>query len=239
MNTTYHISVNYTNSQQAVKILDKQSTVYPRLPQPVYATTTETGDYLAILSLYDYMAGMFAGFIDRDPRMVLGTVGTNISVMPTFTTYNSSSNQAEYLPVFNLAPLIEELSHNVSISLMSNPSLKVTNTTMTTCISTETLTVWKYDRAPLVIAYAVAVGITLAFLLVGAVSVLRNGAVFDRSFSTMLRATRGADLDRLVEGHEGATLPVDDGISEAKLKFATGLKRRLGGGQGEGFYLAA
>ena len=75
---------------------------------------------------------------------------------------------------------------------------------------------WRYDRAPLVIAYSLGVGATVITLVLGGLALHSNEQVHDMSFSAVLRTTHTPALDAAVEGTEDGALP------ETKLRLVRG-----------------
>lgn len=265
MNTGYKIQVNYINSEQSVNILELNQFSPIEFSAALSGGNTDTvnDEIFGTWSLYHYMVSLFSGNLNNDPEY--GISGeTSIALVPTLVTYNESNAQDPYLPIYDMAPLLEDLSRNVSISLLSNSKLRVTNETTTTCTKIETIAVWKvrlnfllillclkrresnllfssplfktssilpkrsnadseseqYKPEPLIIAYVSGVAVTTLVLIASLFSVWSSRSVKDTKFSTILQATRGEHLDRLVAGEPTVALPLSKRLQNARLCFS-------------------
>lgn len=213
MNSSYSVRTTYTGGQQKNELLDLTHVNRVDIPQYAWEGGTETlgPDALDLVSMYQILVSTINGTIFRDPREILADQ-TTISLVPTLCTqYNKSSpyGQTELaIPHLEIGPLIEQLSHNISISLLSEQRLQVTNTTTTICVTSTTMTVWKYSLVPLVTAYASAVGLSLLCLVIGAHAMLCAGCARDKTFSSIVRTTRSGELDVLGSVPDNGALPL-------------------------------
>lgn len=91
--------------------------------------------------------------------------------------------------------LIEELSFNITISLLHDPLLaRLVNTT---CTYANDGNQYDYVWYNLAIAYSLAIAATLVANSLGIWAYRRNGGAFDHAFSTVVSVTRGGELDNL------------------------------------------
>lgn len=91
--------------------------------------------------------------------------------------------------------LIEELSFNITISLLHDPLLaRLVNTS---CTHAKDGNQYDYMWCNLAIAYSLAIAATLVASLLGIWAFHRNGAAFDNAISTVVSVTRGRELDNL------------------------------------------
>lgn len=91
----------------------------------------------------------------------------------------------------SLAGAIEELSHNLTLSLFSRPAfLKEVGDRVEVAFD-HWSNVYAYRQANLIASYSTALGLSLLACIAGCVSIYRNGASYSNLFSTMLRTTRG------------------------------------------------
>ncbi|KAK5209157.1 hypothetical protein LTR47_004868 [Exophiala xenobiotica] len=243
MNSSYRVRTKYVDGQQTNELLNISHVNRVDLSSKAWNNEGPGGagpidsngirqdmspDALDLASVYQTMISMINGSIIRDPREEL-VDQTTISLVPTLITqYNGSTQygQAELaVPHLEIGPLIEELSHNISISLLSEPRLQVTNTSTTSCATSVTSTVWKYSALPLIAAYASAVGLTILCLVVGAHAMLSSGAVRDKAFSTVVRTTRTSELDVLGSSPDNGALPLAPGAEKIRLMLSSGEAR--------------
>jgi len=59
-----------------------------------------------------------------------------------------------------------------------------------------------YEPTALLVAYGLSIVSAIACVMLGMVAIRKNGAVFSSNFSTIVRLTRGPELDELI-GNEG------------------------------------
>ncbi|KAL4908141.1 hypothetical protein BDW74DRAFT_97561 [Aspergillus multicolor] len=114
-----------------------------------------------------------------------------------------------------LARAIEDLSHNFTYSLLS---LNAGNDRVPVIVSTPR-NFYSYSSRNLLLAYAVAVGVTVACVLVGFLALRENGVSQSTSFSSVLLTTRNPDLDQLAIGHCLGADPVAKEIGKVRLRF--------------------
>jgi hypothetical protein len=231
MNSSYRLQINYVNDHQVNNILSL--TMLDRISPPSWAWSLPRGQCeelvcvdrasLDTISLYRALIQIIQGSINRSPEGESLSDNTTVALVPTLVGYDEEKifyGEAEpAIPYTNMGPLLEELSHNISISLLSEPRLQITGITTTTCTISRTLTVWKYKYMPLVVAYASAVGATMIALGVGGHALVSSGVARDKSFSSIVRTTRSRELDELSPGSELAGLPLVDEIGKMKLRF--------------------
>jgi hypothetical protein len=101
--------------------------------------------------MYTPVINMLCGWINRDPRYEL-VANTSLGLVPSLITNLDYSvtyaSETPYVPRRDLGSLLQGLSYNLTISLMSDPSLLVTTTTTVPCHRSLTETVWKVDGCP-------------------------------------------------------------------------------------------
>lgn len=234
VNSTYKVRVEYSNDHQSNEILDV--TMLDRFHPPVSAWDRPSGScrdneysscsdraLLDAVSLSRTMIETIEGTIYRNPEGEVLNDNTTIALVPTLVqNYTAARGYGLTEPAYphsNVGPLLEELSYNISISLMSEPSLQVVGRTKTTCITSRTLTVWKYKPIPLAVVYACAVGATLLALCAGGQALVSSGVSRDTSFSSIVRTTRSRDLDELSLTPEMAGLPLANELGRIRLRF--------------------
>lgn len=91
----------------------------------------------------------------------------------------------------SLTGAIEELSHNLTLSLFSRPAFLKDVGDRVDVAFDHWFNVYAYRQANLIASYSTALGLSLLACIAGCVSIYRNGASYSNLFSTMLRTTRG------------------------------------------------
>lgn len=112
---------------------------------------------------------------------------------------------------------IEDLSHNLTLSLLSSALLA--NETRVNVTAHSAATFYTYNWRNLVMAYSIAVGAALLCVCVGMQSLLANGYAAGASFSSILLTTRNPDLDHLAQGHCLGARPMPKEVGQTVLRF--------------------
>ena len=226
-NTKYSLQVNYVNSQQSVIIEDLEylnevsmsSTArlnaYTDLGTGKVYTPT-LASYMTLVALYLPITDLMTGWDSQTTWLFNMSQKSSLPLMPRLTTRERDGN---YIPVWNLPSLIEEMSRNLSISLLAEPGLVYATNETTTCHKTTAGNVWHYEPMPLITAYSIGVGATIIALVIGGIALLSNEQAHDMSFSAILRTTRSLTLDTVVEGAENGALPVPKTLGQSRLKL--------------------
>jgi hypothetical protein len=130
--------------------------------------------------------------LDVKQWTVVETIGGNLTV--------SYPNEAFSSSTFNrsLALVLEELFQNMTLSLFSSPSFVEESAEGTEVAYYITQNTYAYNNRNLFISYGLAVGFALIAGIVGCASILSNGASYSNKFSTVLRTTRGQELEELI-----------------------------------------
>ncbi|KAI1619595.1 hypothetical protein EDD37DRAFT_200320 [Exophiala viscosa] len=239
MNSSYTLRVTYRDGQQTNDILNVShinsvgfsssawngrgpTDAGPIGPNGVQQSLTPAA--LDTAAIYQILISTINGSIFRDPREVL-VDQTTIALVPTLISqYNGSSpyGQAELaIPHLKIGPLIEELSHNISISLLSEPRLQITNITNTSCATTSSSTVWKYSPLPLIVAYSSGIGLALLCLAIGAHAMLSSGCARDKTFSSIVRTTRSSELNVISSYKDDGALPLSKKAETVRIRLLT------------------
>ena len=85
--------------------------------------------------------------------------------------------------------------------------------------------VYIYAPATLWLAYGIAILIAAASVVVGLVAVLSAGASYSCNFSTIVRATRNAEISAHVEEDDHGKNPLPKHLAEATVNFRRPLKK--------------
>jgi hypothetical protein len=226
-NTKYSLQVNYVNNQQSVIIEDLEYlnevsmsstaiiSAYMDLgTEKVYTPTMAS--YMTLVALYLPITDLMTGWDSQTTWLFGMPQKSSLALMPRLTTRERDGN---YIPVWNLPSLIEEMSRNLSISLLAEPGLMYATNETATCHKTTAGNVWHYEPMPLITAYSIGVGATIIALVIGGIALLSNEQAHDMSFSAILRTTRSLTLDTVVEGAENGALPVPKTLGQSRLKL--------------------
>lgn len=146
---------------------------------------------------------------------------TNLARSPELVpVYNQSSIQASPQ---SLAEGIEELFRNMTLAIFSDPSLLRDEDHQTTIDVQRFYNIYIYSYQRLAVAYGLAIALTFVAVVLGCHTLLKNGVSYSNKFSTILRTTRGQDLDVLVEHLErGGEDPLPQCIGEIELRIRRG-----------------
>lgn len=156
---------------------------------------------------------------------VMSTILARTPELASISQYDDSSNSSPYIKNgknVSLADGLEELFLNMTLSLFSNdfylkPSTEQTNMTI---FSTQNIYVYSWQH--LVLAYGLAVGMTLLAVVIGCTTILTGGFGFNNDFSTIMRTARGTAIDALVanDNFPGAN-PLPKSIAGAEISIKT------------------
>jgi hypothetical protein len=178
-NTSYYIEEHLTVQNEAYK-------------QTLLPFTTELLPFLGVP--YDLVS---TGDIIQDPPdvnqwTIVETIDGNLTV--------SYPNEAFLSSTFNrsLGLVLEELFHNMTLSLFSAKAFLEDSPESIKVEYKITQNTYAYDSRNLLISYGLAVGFALVASIVGCASIYFNGASYSNRFSTVLRTTRGHELEELV-----------------------------------------
>jgi hypothetical protein len=98
----------------------------------------------------------------------------------------------------SLSLVLEELFQNITLSLFSSPYFTEDSADYIEIRYDTPQNTYAYDSRNLLISYGLAVGFALIAGIAGCASILSNGASYSNRFSTVLRTTRGHELEELV-----------------------------------------
>jgi hypothetical protein len=109
-------------------------------------------------------------------------------------------------------------STDEKLSYYTSPP-KLTNVTISTATARYT-----YDGFSLWLAYGLAIFFSALGLVVGNLALFFSKVVYDKSFSSLVRATRNPELDRLIEPGTWPAQPADRILSNALLRLRVGVR---------------
>lgn len=89
----------------------------------------------------------------------------------------------------------------------------------TTVTAPYTRNVFWYNARNLLITYAIALGLTLVSVVVGARAFHYNGVSHSKNFSAMIQMTRNPTLDDVTRGQGLGRQPLDETFKKTKLRF--------------------
>ncbi|KAF2083437.1 hypothetical protein K490DRAFT_51695 [Saccharata proteae CBS 121410] len=122
-------------------------------------------------------------------------------------------------PVEDLQAQIQTFYEDMILTLLSEPHLIIASNKSVPCTKFRSVIVFQYNVGSLWTGYAIAIAVTLAFLIVGGCSILSNGVASDTRFSRIMVTTRNPTIDRLSVGAclGGDPFPLD--LRKVKLRF--------------------
>ena len=201
-NVSYEVEFVFNSGQQHLTIQSgPKNEPVSQLPTEQYgATLPQLEVYNKIRS---YLSVMYAfgqlvtGVITEDDSYNQFSATTTINSTGVGPLLAYGSNET-------IASGLEELFQNLTFSLLSDPRYlqSGSNTTTVPMNVTRSENIYVYQPLDLYLSYGIALLCDVACLLVGCIALLRNGVSFNSDFSTILRATRKRELDRLVVGDE-------------------------------------
>ncbi|KAF3401870.1 hypothetical protein F1880_009736 [Penicillium rolfsii] len=240
-NTSYTVHQTFTNG---VRTLTPISTT-PLTPAnwssmagksvllPGHQDTSANGGYYVIHQLFsglikhNIVIGSTGSVLDASPSSVLATSPLSVTQTGLWSCpeiWNSSdylglslsrSNPTVLCRNKTLARALEDLSHNFTYSLLS---LNAANTTVPVRVSSPQ-NFYNYDSRNLLLAYAIALGVSVGCVIVGLLALFENGVSQSTAFSSVLVTTRNPELDQLAVGHCLGRDPIGKEIGEARLQF--------------------
>lgn len=164
--------------------------------------------------------------LDDKTSVILWTGIPTCADFPAPTHMLNPLRNPSLCPSGSVVGAIEELFHNVTVSMLSSNIFS--NKTAKLPVNVETTrNFYSYEATSLWQAYSVAVAVALACGVLGLHSFLANGYNATNSFSSIMLATRNPELDRLA---------LNGDLGDAKLRYGTVFNSMDGD---EGAYRAA
>lgn len=227
-NATYNVSFSFENSQQSINVLS----VAIEEPVPYNATVDyDDPDYGNIV--YNAVLNAFDNIVIGAATNDTGTEAPNIlyygSPVSISALRDFIESKSEYtLTSDAVVKTLEAMFQNITISLMSSPSLRLPDEE-TKVIKTTTwhsVNIFVYEPLDLYIAYGCALLASLACVFWGLYVLLRhNHMSYSLKFSTILRTTRLNEINDIVapESRKGND-PIAREIKMIKLKYTIDAK---------------
>lgn len=180
-----------------------------------------------IEGIYDVLLGRMSYTMDQSQ------VVENTTITSTRLTDSVLSRSIYWKFKFtkDLHRAIEELSHNLTLSLFSITDI----TTEAATLSTTTRLVFQYSRGTLIWTYSAAAAATLVCLIIGMAALRRNGIASDVSFSRVLVTTRNPELDRISHSACLGGDPFPEKLYQTRLRFGELWRAPDGTGAHSGF----
>lgn len=133
-----------------------------------------------------------------------------------------------------LRSTIEDLFQNMTLALLSVPSLLAPQTSDTPVVSTSTSIIYRYDAIRLWTAYAAALATTVIAVAVGLGSLVISGVSYSNRFSTIVRVSRDQNLPIVIEDEDRCGQdPLPKYLGKARFFSISAAKlRKSSGGEG-------
>jgi len=222
-NTTYSIHVNYTNNDPRITITKQE--YLNQLNASTYEPPFKASDEMVSLyhALVDLIKGTLGGGL-ADPRLNVNTTLYNMPTLlapwqPQPADWGYDPGKPLRTPRPDMLSAVEQLSHNISLSLLSQSNLIESKRVMVPCTISKIESVWEYRPRALLISYGAAIIAASGSLVVGAVCLYSSGLSVSPSFGSFLLTTRNPTLDRLAEGHSLGQIPLPKHIARTRLRF--------------------
>ena len=227
----YNLNVTYENSIQTNTMIESVQTLslfeipdylWEGFPSNPGSPDVQENRPMDVVGLYSPMNELLSGSLTVDPRSSFNAF-TSLGLVPGLITQLSNplsyGYEAPFVPRPDFGSLLEELSQNLTISLMSNSQLGVTSSAEVLCHRSVDQTVWKVSWLPVLVAYGTGLAAAIVCLLVGGFALAVNGMAHDGSFSSILRTTRSERLGHFVPSGDAGSLPLDKHIGRRRLRF--------------------
>jgi hypothetical protein len=201
-NTGYYVEVDLTVQNEAYK-------------QTLLPFTAELLPFLSVK--HNLVPTVFSEPLGAKQWTVVETIDDILTV--------SYPNEAFSSSTFNrsLASVLEELFQNMTLSLFSSPSFVEESAEGIEVAYHVTQNTYAYNSRNLLISYGLAVGFALIAGIAGCVSIISNGASYSNKFSTVLRTTRGQELEELVVHNDRTGVdPLPKHLEKPRVDFRRG-----------------
>jgi hypothetical protein len=229
-NTSYVLGVQFTDSTQTLVPISTEFVAPSNWDSSAGADSLLEPQGPDVNGGYYITHLLFSSLVEG--KLSIGSTGSLIGDLPLLMrsglfdcpelwngTYNTIVNvpdsDSSYCRNRTLAGALEDLSRNFTYSLLS---LNSANTTVPVTIYSPQ-NFYSYDRTNLLVAYVVALSVTVVCLTIGFYALWDNGVPQDMSFSTVLRTTRNPALDSLATGYCLGSDQLADELSKVKLRF--------------------
>lgn len=221
-NATYNVKFTFENSVQTIDLQSVNLHETIPLDKTVNVNTPNYGNlvYNAVLHAFNRIVIACAindtntnspNFLSYGPGPVL------VSALHSFIEGTTP------LTSFAVITTLQEMFHNITLSTLSVPSLRLSDTTARTIRGTtwRSVNVYVYGPVDLYIAYGSALLATMACVAWGVWLVLSGDrASYSLDFSTILRTTRQSEIDGIVNlGARTGREPLPREMREVKLRY--------------------
>ncbi|EGX44393.1 hypothetical protein AOL_s00193g121 [Orbilia oligospora ATCC 24927] len=226
-NATYNVDIDFTNGVETVTYeLSKVAKFIPIIPD--LESSLPNYEQLAYFAYNRYFTGNegpfvgeifeYGGISMRGVRFNTDIIFTNL-VTPWITLSQDFRNSTQNFPMDNLREGFEELSHNLTISLLSRSDLIVSSKIMTTCTSLSYRNVYRYRSTQLYVSYGPLMVFSMVVIVLGLRATLKNGDICQWGFSQIMLTTRNPSLDEMGKGSCFGVVHSGSDLQKHRLKF--------------------
>ncbi|KAJ3524816.1 hypothetical protein NM208_g11904 [Fusarium decemcellulare] len=224
----YKINVTYTNNIRQLDVVQEE--ILEPIPWPVFirnqtlsATYAET-NFWAYQALADVLAqnlrrGIWLPMYGETTSSTLLSYASLVDQQTTDKNPNATVFAELFYPKLNFRNRVSELVRNLSISLLAEPNLHIYDKATVECQITTYTNVWTYNPGALWPAYAAALWVCTVGVVIGALSLYRNGCNGEMSFSRVLCTTRNRALDEATAGARFGDQPLPKDLAKLQLQF--------------------
>ncbi|QIW96241.1 hypothetical protein AMS68_001759 [Peltaster fructicola] len=240
-NASYSVTFDFHNNIQSVRTSYKDVTSFnateylaARSFNPQYGGANGSGfnvvlDYYASMALIDRLSFGYIGFSFGDFRRLpilnsrLGLSDELRLMLPTDYAGDSGRLFDETPTGQTLASMLEDLSRNVTVTMMTSPFL--TGVQDVTITAFGPYNVYRYSWQHLWLPYGIAIAVTALVVILGLVRVI-NAAPYSTKFSTFLRTTPWEKVGH----HDSGADPLPSSLAAVEIALGSAssvsLKRR-------------
>ncbi|KAH0543428.1 hypothetical protein FGG08_002286 [Glutinoglossum americanum] len=178
-------------------------------------TPTQWASYAIHQTLYSILKGRIGVTARGNPENTAGLEGTKLVEDTPFPVEAGIRR-----PLPNLRELIQELSTNVTLSLLSIDGLIYQQPQPDTAVTrTSYANVFHYNKRALLLTYGIACLAGLVALAIGLQSYYSNGVSMGSGFLAILATTRNRRLDELAGGACLGADPMPEELRKVKVRF--------------------
>ena len=231
-NASYVASFNFQYTSQNVTI--KSVDLLEPLSALLFTNTLEASkeQQSGILGINGQRLS-YAAILDAFDSILVGAAEwSHYGAIYTYGGTRYAQTKIDWTSTNSTISPLEELFQNITLSMLSSSKLTQNERTATPT-STTVLTYpnkYVYEPRVLWLSYGITIGTTTICVGFGFEAIFRNRTAFSNRFSTILRTTRNAEFDRLVDETDDGADPVPKRIARAMLSHETHMVGTQGAG---------
>lgn len=174
--------------------------------------------YVSFHAIAQAVMDVVFGFVQQPHYYHAARTDSRVTMTQLFTPVGENPDW----PHPEMGEQFQKAFQNAIIAILANPYFEVSQNATAECKRYRWENRFHYIPQTLLIPYGIAVFLSLLWLIIGAVCILRNGMVANSAFSTIMSTTRDDSLDVMVRSFPGASLgatPMPPDLRDTKLRF--------------------